>query len=50
MPTSRSAVSDCVEKAWRYPSARLFLFDGDSRDAIRRQTVAAALEVDGLLG
>ena len=41
--------------AWKrrggYPSARLFQFDGDSRDAIRRQTVAAALAgVDALLG
>lgn len=41
--------------AWKrrggYPSARLFQFDGDSRDAIRRQTVAAALAgVYALLG
>jgi nicotinamide-nucleotide amidase len=34
--------------AWKrrggYPSAELFHFDGGTRDAIRRQTVAAALE------
>ena len=41
--------------AWKrrggYPRARLFQFDGGTRDAIRRQTVCAALDgVAGLLG